>query len=496
MSDHARSAARQILESRGRKLFDRSVVEQDGVLYAAVAAEGRSRLAIVGAEGCAAGFEAAEDARSDGRVAYLGALSHANAVRLRELLPFTAPSSLAQRDITFGTGDRLGLAGPGHLRVFRTWRASPVLAQQSVRELTLTNRTYEEVLDSSTWAVFREGFRDGWGADGDHLKTEDWVRRSLAIGYTMITADVSDYIRVEHETRSDAEVLTAWEGLRQDYRRGLEELYLRSPLHLDTGERVTFTEATLARTALVYREAIEHAGRLYRAAVAARGLGAFDFELSVDETTTPTTPGAHLFIAREAERSGIRISSLAPRFVGEFQKGIDYLGDVHAFERGLATHAAIARALGHRVSVHSGSDKFSVFPAIGRLTRGRFHIKTAGTSWLEALRVVATADPAFFRELYAEALAGYPEARKLYHVTPELSRLPDPASLPSAAAAALLDDADARRVLHIGYGRLLGAPGLRERLYALLDSAAPAYEEALERHFGRHMEALGVPRRR
>src|SRR4030042_883158 len=75
--------------------------------------------------------------------------------------------------------------------------ASPVPAQQSLRELTLTSRTYEEVLDASTWAVFREGWRDAWGADGDHLKTAEWVRRGLALGDTMITADVSDFIHGE-----------------------------------------------------------------------------------------------------------------------------------------------------------------------------------------------------------------------------------------------------------------------------------------------------------
>jgi hypothetical protein len=311
----------------------------------------------------------------------------------------------------------------------------------------------------------------------------------------MITADVSDFIRGEWAAKSDAEALAQWQTLDAGLRRGLEERYLRSAFPLDTGEAVRFTPAELARTALVYGEAVEHAARLYRAGVAERGAGRFDFELSIDETATPTTPQAHLFMARESSRRGVAISSLAPRFVGEFQKAIDYLGDVAEFERSFAAHAALCRSLGHRISVHSGSDKFAVFPAIGRLSRGRFHVKTAGTSWLEALRVVAAADPALFRDLYACARRTYDNARKLYHVTPDLSRLPDPAGLPAAAAGALLDDPDARRVLHITYGEMLAVPALKDRLFAVLAGSADAYAAALERHIGRHLAALGLPPR-
>jgi hypothetical protein len=480
---------------RGMNVFPRSPVEHDGAVYALAAAAAGLRLLVAGPDGAAAGFEVVERLGSGRDTVHVCPVHHANAGRLRAVLPNAAPSPLASRDVTFGTGDRLGLAGPGHLAAFRRSTASPVLAQQSLRELTLTSRTYEEVLDASTWAVFREGWHDAWGADGDHLKTEEWVRRALAIGYTMITADVSDFIRGDWAAKSDAEVLAQWQTLDAGVRRGLEERYLRSPFPVDAGEAIRFTPAELARTALVYREAVDHAARLYRACAAEKGEGRFDFELSIDETATPTTPQAHVFMARESSRQGVAISSLAPRFVGEFQKGIDYLGDVRAFEASFAVHAALCRSLGHRISVHSGSDKFSVFPAIGRLSRGRFHVKTAGTSWLEALRVVAAADPALFRDLYAHARRTYDNARKLYHVTPDLSRLPDPAGLPAAAAAALLDDRDARQVLHITYGEMLAAADLKRRLFDVLAGSADAYAAALERHIGRHLETLGVPLR-
>ncbi len=484
-----------LIAARGLVLFSRSPVERDGVAYAFAGSADGPRLLVEGPDGAARGFEVAERLGMGQRPVHVCPTGHANAVRLREVLPETAPSPLSSRDATFGTGDRLGLAGPGHLAVFRRYAASPVLAQQSLRELTLTSRTYEDVLDASTWAVFREGWREPWGADGDHLKTEEWVRKALAIGFSMITADVSDFIRGEWATRGDEEVLAKWREVDAGTRSGLEQRYLGSPLALDTGEAVRFTREELARTWLVYGESVDHAVRLYEACVDERGAGAFDFELSIDETATPTTPQAHVLMAREVGRRGVTVSSLAPRFVGEFQKGIDYLGDVRAFEASFATHAAICRALGHRISVHSGSDKFSVFPAVGRLARGRFHVKTAGTSWLEALRVAAAVDPALFRDLYTHGRRTYDNARKLYHVTPDLARLPAPEGLDASAAAGLLDDPDGRRVLHITYGEMLGVPALKARLFAVLHASADGYAAALERHIGRHLALLGIPAR-
>ncbi len=109
-------------------------------------------------------------------------LSHDNAVRLRQVLPFTAPTPVGENPVSFGVGDRLGVAGPGHLRAVRKFDAVPVLAQQSVRELELMGRNYGLVLDAATWAVFREGFQRPWGADGDHLKTAEWCARPFRPG--------------------------------------------------------------------------------------------------------------------------------------------------------------------------------------------------------------------------------------------------------------------------------------------------------------------------
>jgi hypothetical protein len=479
-------------------LLERSVAQAEGISFAFVEVEGAARLAIAGPSGSAAGFEAERMVRAAGGALALCPLTHANAVSLRHALPFTAPRPLGGKDLTIGLGDRLGLAGPGHIAAVRGYRAWPVLSQQSVRELTLTGRTFADVLDASTWAVFREGFREPWGADGDHLKTGEQVSSALGTGLTMITADVSEHLHAALALSSDAELDQAWGALDESHRREAEERYLGRSFALAggsalaDGRAVRFSPAELKRTVLVHRDAVRQAARLYRAGVAVRGERGFDFELSIDETEAATTPQAHLYMAMEVRRLGVSCSSLAPRFVGEFQKGIDYIGELPEFEQCFAVHAAIAATLGYRISVHSGSDKFSVYPAVGRLSGGRFHLKTAGTSWLEALRVVAAADPAFFRELYALALERYPHARKLYHVTPDLESLPEARALRDRDAALLLEDVHARRVLHITYGEMLAAPALKQRLFGLLGSNGPAYAAGLESHIGKHLSLLGV----
>ena len=483
-------------------LYPRSLKQRNGAVFALLKMPGISRdgpafawdrvLGIFGASEAFAGFEGQAVEPGEVGSALFAALTHPNAVALRTALPFTAPSTLGDRAITFGVGDRLGVAGPGHLRGMSSYQSCPVLAQQSVRELDLTGRDYEQVLDASTWAVFQEGYERPWGADGDHLKTEDWVRTALRVGFTRITADVSDYISHEYAAGSDTEIMKAYERLEEGYRQRIEKTYLPLNIDLDSGETVSFSRPVLARTALIYGRAIEHALRLYRTGVKARGEGGFDFELSVDETETPTTPEAHVFVALEAGELGMRIGSLAPRFVGEFQKGIDYIGDLKEFERTFAVHAALARRFGHRISVHSGSDKFSVFPAVGKLSRGRYHIKTAGTFWLESMRIIAVHEPALYRRLHEAALERFDKATRYYVVTTNLDNVPVLDSLQDRELPSLFDNPDARQLIHITYGELLRDRELGPGFFEALHHHIEEYWVAVAEHTERHLKTLGV----
>jgi tagaturonate epimerase len=184
--------------------------------------------------------------------------------------------------------------------------------------------------------------------------------------------------------------------------------------------------------------------------------------------------------------------SLAPRYVGRFEKGVDYLGDLAEFEKDIEVHAAIARTVSpdgpYKLSLHSGSDKFSIYPAFVHQTWGLAHLKTAGTSYLEALRTVAALDPGLFREIYAFARRYYEEDRASYHVSAEIARSPLPGDLGEADLPALLEQFDAREILHVTFGSVLKEARFRDRLFGLLQDHPEDYAADLERHFLRHLK--------
>ncbi|MBQ6352890.1 MAG: hypothetical protein IJJ28_06465, partial [Lentisphaeria bacterium] len=259
--------------------------------------------------------------------------------------------------------------------------------------------------------------------------------------------------------------------------------------------KVAISAADARRCAVMYNRALEFAVEVHEHLRKRRG-EEFDLEISIDETTTPTLPAHHLYIARELMIRGVTVTSIAPRFVGEFQKAVDYIGDVEEFARQFQIHARIARAFGnYKISVHSGSDKFAVYPTVGSETRGYLHLKTAGTSWLVAVEVIARHDPALYRDMHRCAEAHFGEMLKLYHITADLSRIPPLDRLRDAELPALIHEhPDARQLLHITYGPILTGE-LRDRFFSAMDRFAEAYAEALEQHFEKHFSLLGIPRR-
>ena len=161
--------------------------------------------------------------------------------------------------------------------------------------------------------------------------------------------------------------------------------------------------------------------------------------------------------------------------------------DLDALRNDLAGHAAIARALvPYKLSLHSGSDKLSVYPIIVDVTHGLVPLKTAGTSYLEALRVVGRIDPSLFREILAWGRERYAQDRVSYHVSADLNRVPAAADMPDEDLPELLDDSDTRQVLHVTFGSTLAAFGAQ--ILRLLIINEEAYTKAVEVHFVRHLE--------
>jgi tagaturonate epimerase len=409
-----------------------------------------------------------ERSSRDGRPQLVAPVNHENLEWLRARLPWLRPKLLGL-SCSAGFGDRLGLATPGHIAALRSAGRgiAPIFAQQSIREMSRSHRTPQQVLDDATWGVFAEGWRSGFGADADHLKTEADVDACAAAGYTFYTIDPGEVVWNEADTASRGEVRDALNRLPW---KELED----TPAEMLQRHGIGEDEAT--RAAAKYGRAVVHVARLNRQILNRRGDN-FELEVSVDETETPTTPAQHLYVAGELQRLGVRFVSFAPRFPGRFEKGVDFIGDIDEFEGAYARHAEIARRMGpYKLSLHSGSDKFSIYAAAARLSGRLVHLKTAGTSWLEALRTIGEVEPELLAEIYEYALARYPEDRASYHVSA------DAATAPKAPD---LDDDACRQVLHVTFGSVLGR--FNDRIYAVLEANRVAYEATIQRHFERHL---------
>jgi hypothetical protein len=171
--------------------------------------------------------------------------------------------------------------------------------------------------------------------------------------------------------------------------------------------------------------------------------------------------------------------------VGSFEKGIDYIGDLKGLKENLDTHAAIARVLGpYKLSLHSGSDKFSVYPLAAEATRGLVHLKTAGTSYLEALRVIAIKNPDLFKEIFRISHEQFEIDRHSYHLSCDTSRIPT--NLSDSDLVTLLDHKDSRQVLHVTFGSVLEK--FKPDIVHTLTTYEELYYDVLAMHFERHLK--------
>jgi hypothetical protein len=301
---------------------------------------------------------------------------------------------------------------------------------KSNREHSIIGSEPASVRAAADAAVKALGWKHAYFCDADHI-TGATVERFLA-PCDFFTFDVADFIG-QPAAAADIESFVK----RHPELRGSIEL---------AGSDQTFeiTPELLAQAAGKFLAAVKKAGEVYRIVLGAKGAGNFIPEVSMDETDRAQTPVELLIILAAIADEGIPVQTIAPKFSGRFNKGVDYVGDVKQFEREMALDvAAIAYAVKQyglpenlKLSVHSGSDMFSIYPAI-HATMKRFnvgvHLKTAGTTWLEELIGLAEAGGeglALAKEVYGEALAHMEELCGPYATVIDI----DPGKLPSAEA--------------------------------------------------------------
>jgi hypothetical protein len=412
------------------------------------------------------------------------------------MAPLPVPTVLGLKR-SFGFGDRLGMATPGHLAAVRGTSFAPIFAQQSIRELARTQRQPGDVMKAAAEALARGGWTGPWGSDADHLQTEEDVARTAAAGFTMFTLDPSAHVNRDADALAGDALESAHHAAVKAAGESLFDRYHRTAHTLDD-RTLTFDDMPALKRAVVkYGAALRHTRLLADRARAACAGRPFEIEMSVDETAHPTSPLEHLLIGLELKRLGVPVVSLAPRFIGDFEKGVDYKGDLAVFEEHYLLHVRIARYCGpYKLSIHSGSDKFSIYPVIGRLSGEMLHVKTAGTSYLEALRVVCRTEPKLFREMTDFCRDRYDTDKATYHVSARLSDLP--ASIPDADLERwFLEENAGRQVLHVTFGSLLqtgktakGRP-FKTALMDTLARHADLYSEVLQKHLGKHLRLLG-----
>lgn len=379
------------------------------------------------------------------------------------------PSAVRLAKYSFGAGDRFGLEGRAQLAAFREARSrgaevAPVW-NKSHREHAIIGSSPAQTRAAAEAAVRESGWEGPWHVDADHitLKTVD----PFLDACDYFTLDVAEEIGRPADEGEVRDFVDRHGGLEGRHRVP----FLEEPLLI--------RRSALEEAARGYLPAVRAAGRIYRRIEERRGAGRFAVEVSMDETDRPQTAVDLLAILAGLAEEGVPVQAIAPRFPGRFNKGVDYGGDPARFEREFLRHAAaIALAVreyglpaGLKISVHSGSDKFSIYPAIRRALRrtgAGLHLKTAGTTWLEELAGLAEAGGeglALARGVYEEAHGMREALVRPYAAVVEIdpARLPPPAEVgrwgPADFVSALQHDPSCpafnphfRQLLHVAYG--------------------------------------------
>jgi hypothetical protein len=448
--------------------------------------DGVKRLVAVADDESAFRGLAANVEKMDDKVRLVAETTPENALALRSLLPWLRPSGFGLHT-SAGFGDRLGLATPGHVRALKAVGAAinPAFAQQSIREMGRCHRTPRNVLDDATWGAFQAGWTRPVGGDADHLEELDDIDNTVAAGFVFYTLDPKAEVdpEAEHADSTAIQQKVAaldWPGLESDLAT-FAKRYVGQRIDLER-ETIELDEQSVFRAMAKYGPSLAHAMAMYRRLME-RDIDC-EVEFAVDETDYPTKPAEHVVVVSELQRLGMDFVSFAPRFVGRFEKGVEYIGDIDQLQRDFEIHAEIAQALGpYKLSLHSGSDKYSTYPLIAEATKGLVHLKTAGTSWAEALRVIAHNDPDLMREVLGLALDSFEANRKSYHLSCDPRRIPtDPTD---EEVAQLMDRVDSRQVLHVGYGAILEEFGLR--LYQVWNDNEEEHYRIIADHFVKHL---------
>jgi len=406
---------------------------------------------------------------------------------------------------SFGIGDRFGAEGTAQLRAFLMAMEDGVeivpVWNKSNREHTIIGTVPHDTRREADEAVRECGWNLSYYVDADHIGLAT-VDRFIDSG-DFFTIDVADYIGKP----ADSERISKFLESMKRFKGKLEIPGIDAPFEI--------TDDLLAGVARKYLFAIQEAGEVCRVIAAKKGDDGFIPEVSVDEAERPQTPAELFFILAAAAAERIPLQTVAPKFTGAFLKGVDYVGDVDQFTKEFQDDiAVVAHAVdvfdlpaNLKLSVHSGSDKFSLYPRIHNVlkkTGAGLHVKTAGTTWLEELIGLASAGGEglnIAREIYADAYKRYDELVKPYATVVQIDRerLPDPVEVHSWSSEQFADavrhdqscdgfNPNVRQLVHVGYKVAAEMGGRFKRLLAECRSEIEA--NVTLNLYGRHIKPI------
>ncbi len=369
---------------------------------------------------------------------------------------------------SLGVGDRFGCQGIAQLNAIKKAKnkgchISPVW-NKSHREHTIVDTTPQDVRAEADDAVAACRWELPYYVDADHICRDNVD--SFVAASNFFTLDVADYIG---EPADQVDI--------DDFVNHSRDL--AGKVELPGMERnIELTEARIRDAATKYLGAASHAAELYKYIAGQKGAGQFITEVSMDETDEPQTPDELLLILKMLADLGVPAQTIAPKFSGSFFKGVDYIGDIDEFRKEFQSDIGVIKVAVNefglpenlKLSIHSGSDKFSLYPimkeAMERFDVG-VHLKTAGTTWLEELIGLALSGGSgleIAKEIYSQALSRMGELCEPYATVVDI----DPDNLPSSEqvntwdgeiyANALRHDQtcdsynpDLRQLLHVAY---------------------------------------------
>jgi tagaturonate epimerase len=368
--------------------------------------------------------------------------------------------------LSFGVGDRFAHQASAQLLAFQKIRELGVevvpVWNKSNREHTFVGSEPSSVKAAAQAAVDAANWRHGWHVDADHIQLKT-VDRFLACS-DFFTIDVADFIG----GTSDVSAIQAFVQKHRDLIGN----------HVFAGVACSISEAFLTTVAQKYLGACCAAGDIYRYIASHKGENGFIAEVSMDETDQPQTPSELLVILAALADEKIALQTIAPKFTGRFNKGVDYVGDLQQFTSEFNADLAVIDDAVKRfglpsnlkLSVHSGSDKFSIYPIIRESlarTGAGLHIKTAGTTWLEELIGLCEAGAdglELTKEIYGYSLDHVDELCAPYASVIDI----DPKRLPDRSQIAQMDgetlaatirhipgdsrfNANVRQLLHVSF---------------------------------------------